>query len=78
MRGDQVPDADHVARYCSPRQVENGSPRWGAFQPRVGEDYLSVNWLISTGAAGCWAGVSVDSSRIGLARKLWLEGGFLW
>ncbi len=45
MTGDRLPDAHHVARYCSPRQVENGVPRWLAFRPRPGDEYLSVNWL---------------------------------
>ena len=45
MTGDWLPDGDHVARYCSPRQVENGVPRWLVFRPRPLGEYLSVNWL---------------------------------
>lgn len=45
MIGLALPDTDHVARYCSPRRTENGLPHVAAFKPRVGEDYISGNWL---------------------------------
>ena len=38
-------DDDHVARYCSPRTVEDGVPTAFAFLLRSTEEYLSVNWL---------------------------------
>ena len=46
MTGDPLPDDDHFAHYCSPRQIdEEGFPALHAFLPRETEKYLSVNWL---------------------------------
>ena len=50
MRGDQVPDNDHIARYCGGANVhEDGSIDGSAFRlrerPDGWEEYLSVNWL---------------------------------
>ena len=43
--GDDIPDSDHVVRYCSPRHVHNGEISESAFSLRLGEKYISVNWL---------------------------------
>ena len=40
-----LPDGHHVARYCKPSQVDDGTPSPDAFLPRRNEDSLSVNWL---------------------------------
>jgi len=45
MKGQPVPEADHVARYCRASSVENGEISATAFMLRQGEEYLSVNWL---------------------------------
>lgn len=46
MKGDVVPNADHVSRLCGGSHVrEDGSIAATAFKPRPGEPYLSVNWL---------------------------------
>ena len=46
MKGDFVPDADHVARLCGGSHIrEDGSVAATAFMLRPGETYLSVNWL---------------------------------
>ncbi len=46
MRGDPIPDRDHISRYCSGMHcTENGQVTGTAFQPRQIDDYLSVNWL---------------------------------
>ena len=50
MKGDPVPDTDHVARYCSGGRVKtDGSISGEAFRLRSKsgevEKYLSVNWL---------------------------------
>ena len=46
MKGDQVPDSDHIARYCGGSSVESdGTINRMAFRIRNGEEYLSVNWL---------------------------------
>ncbi len=41
----QLPDGDHVSRYCKPTQLEDELPMVAAFTRRQREDYLSVNWL---------------------------------
>jgi len=45
MTGDDLPNADHVARYCPPRQIVDGLPLTSAFVPRPQDSHLSVNWL---------------------------------
>ena len=45
MKGQRVPDSDHVSRYCKPSAMEDGLPLVAAFLMRQGESYLSVNWL---------------------------------
>src|SRR5437867_12489750 len=45
MKGQVIPEADHVARYCRASSVENGEISATAFMLRQGEEYLSVNWL---------------------------------
>lgn len=49
MKGDLIPDVDHVSRYCVPRYVnrQSGLPEIDAFRLRRdrGEDSLSVNWI---------------------------------
>ncbi len=45
MKGDQIPDTDHVARFCRPMQVSDGQIQATAFLLRPGEKSLSVNWL---------------------------------
>ena len=47
MKGDPIPDADHIARYCSPKRVrkENGLPMVSAFECAPNGSELSVNWL---------------------------------
>jgi hypothetical protein len=45
MKGQAIPDSDHVARYCKASTVENGEISAAAFMVRKTEEYLSVNWL---------------------------------
>jgi len=45
MKGQVIPDSDHVARYCKASTVEGGEVQATAFMLRDGEEYLSVNWL---------------------------------
>ena len=48
MKGDVVPDADHVSRYCSrSRLTEEGKVTAAAFQLKEDEQSISVNWLES-------------------------------
>ena len=39
-----IPDSDHVLRYCKPSSVNDGKIHPSAFGLRTGEDCLSVNW----------------------------------
>ena len=51
MSGVELPDTDHVSRYCKPTTVgRDGLPMAAAFELRAGEDHLSVNWLEYFGA----------------------------
>ncbi len=46
MKGDPIPDQDHISRYCSAMHcTENGQVTGTAFQFRQIEECLSVNWL---------------------------------
>jgi hypothetical protein len=45
MRGQIIPDSDHVARYCKATTVEDGEIQATAFMLRNDEEYLSVNWV---------------------------------
>lgn len=46
MTGEQLPDDDHVAYYCSSSKIDGrGLPSARAFLPRDHENHLSVNWL---------------------------------
>jgi len=40
-----IPDSNHVLRYCRPRTVTDGKIAESAFEFRPGEEFLSVNWL---------------------------------
>ena len=55
---EDIRDADHVARYCSPRKLESdGTPAPGAFRLRDRDNgCLSVNWL------ECFGEGSVDDN----------------
>lgn len=45
MKGQIIPDSDHVARYCNPATVENSEILATAFMVRSSDEHLSVNWL---------------------------------
>jgi hypothetical protein len=46
MKGDIVPDTDHVTRLCGGSHLrEDGTVAATAYKPRPGETFLSVNWL---------------------------------
>ncbi len=46
MRGDRLPDQDHISRYCRPKTLqEDGQPSRASFMLRPDEEFLSVNWL---------------------------------
>lgn len=45
MKGDIVPDKDHVSRLCGGSHIDDGVVQAGAFLLAAGHSYLSVNWL---------------------------------
>lgn len=46
MKGDKIPDQDHISRLCLPRTIaEDGQIQAAAFVLRKDEEGLSVNWL---------------------------------
>jgi len=45
MKGESVPDSDHISRFCKPTQAPDGQIQATAFLLRQGEESLSVNWL---------------------------------
>lgn len=45
MKGDKIPDKNHITRYCKPTHVSDGQIQATAFMLRTGEESLSVNWL---------------------------------
>ena len=45
MKGDQLPDDDHVVRYVKPSFLLNETVSGDAFELRINETGLSVNWL---------------------------------
>lgn len=51
MKGDPLPDNDHISRYCAPKTALDGQPTGASFMIRKGEEFLSVNWMDHFGAA---------------------------
>ena len=45
MKGNRIPDHDHIARYCRPTSIEDGQIQATAFMIRANEESLSVNWM---------------------------------
>ena len=47
MQGDEIPDSDHVSRYCKPSSISlsTGRPTGASFRLRENEAFLSINWL---------------------------------
>lgn len=61
-----INDADHVARYCSPRKIEeDGTPAPDAFRLRDSDNCcLSVNWL------ECFRGQSIVDNILHVRSEL--------
>jgi len=45
MKGETIPDQNHIARFCRPMQAPEGQIQATAFMLRADEESLSVNWL---------------------------------
>jgi len=45
VKGDIIPDENHVSRYCKPMQIDDGEIQASAFLLRNIDEGLSVNWL---------------------------------
>jgi len=52
MKGDRVPNKDHISRLCQPKSItEEGQIAASAFFLRDNEEGLSVNWLECLGCS---------------------------
>lgn len=69
MKGDALPNTDHVSRYCKPSAIQDGRVMPNAFLFRNGEDHLSVNWLEYLMAP------DLDSA-VDMVRKTFRQKGF--
>jgi hypothetical protein len=74
VKGDPLPDQDHISRYCSGiRITEDGRVTAAAFQLRTVDEYLSVNWLEFLGQPNREAEIKVIrgilDSKISLGAK---------
>lgn len=76
MTGDDIPDADHVARYCSPRMVVDGLPMLDAFVPEPLEAPLSVVWVEHFGDVAAEATFDDLRREVGANLRLRRNGGF--
>jgi len=45
MKGDRIPNKDHIARLCLPKTIHDGEIQPSAFMLREIDESLSVNWL---------------------------------
>ncbi len=45
MKGDRLPEQDHISRYCAPTTAPDGQPTAASFMLRPADPGLSVNWL---------------------------------
>jgi len=45
MKGETIPDQNHIARFCRPMQAPEGQIQAMAFMLRADDESLSVNWL---------------------------------
>ena len=52
MKGDPLPDRDHISRYCRFTTLVNDQPSGASFMLRPAEEFLSVNWLEFFGVEG--------------------------
>lgn len=76
MTGDDIPDADHVARYCSPRMVVDGLPLLDAFVPEPLDAPLSVVWVEHFGDIGGDATFDDLRREVGANLRLRRNGRF--
>lgn len=76
MTGDDLPNADHIARYCPPRQIADGLPLTSAFVLRAQDSHLSVNWLEFFDAPNLTDAVDEMRAAFGAAFDLRPNGRF--
>ncbi len=62
-----LPDTDHAARYCPfVTLLSDGSVSGTAFCLKIGEEYLSINWLEVIKKNGL-------SNQLRMVRKIWAK-----
>jgi len=52
MKGDPLPDQDHISRYCATKNAPDGKPTGASFMLGQDEEFLSVNWMEHFGDIG--------------------------
>jgi hypothetical protein len=67
MKGDPLPDKDHISRYCAPKTAPGGQPTGASFMLRKGEEFLSVNWMEHFGKIGQKAQIAKIREHIELS-----------
>ncbi|MCP4143546.1 MAG: hypothetical protein GY755_25215 [Chloroflexi bacterium] len=63
MKGDTLPENDHIVRYAKPSLVDDGDIDGAAFQKRASEDAISINWI------ECFQGMTKEE-QLGEVRRL--------
>lgn len=73
MKGDALPDVDHVVRYVKPRSFDEGIVDGSGFELKAGDDGISVNWL------ECFSGdKEVQLAKVRRLKRLdWRKAGCL-
>ena len=76
MRGNPLPDQDHISRYCPPKTTINGQPTRTSFmlKHKQNEEFLSVNWMEYFGDVGMDA--QIDKIRESIELSLAASGLF--
>lgn len=69
-----IPDSDHVLRYCKPSSVNDGKIHPSAFRLRTSEKYLSVNWVEYHGR-GMTIDMQIEKVRADVETSLIIKPG---
>jgi hypothetical protein len=71
MKGDVIPDQHHVTRLCGGSHIrEDGTIAATAFKPRLGEAFLSVNWLEVLALSDRLTGIEEICRVLGTKRRI--------
>ena len=74
MKGEPLPDQDHISRYCAPKTAPDGKPTGASFMLRPIDPFLSVNWMEYFGDIGQDA--QINKIRESIELSLAASGSF--